>query len=131
MTLEDMTTLVIPVFTVGWLRRTRTPILNIDPETGERRLLCPECEKGEIRRSKARNFLERVRRDYSRLRVFRCERCGWRGWLEVIDPGHNGDLGDHAVDLTELDDADFQTPIQSSNSRKKRHRSKRKAARRP
>jgi hypothetical protein len=33
-----------------------------------------------VHRSRAKTFLERVRRQFSMKRLFRCNACGWRGW---------------------------------------------------
>jgi FlaA1/EpsC-like NDP-sugar epimerase len=42
---------------------------------------CPSCITARVHRSRARNFLERMRRNRSAERLFRCTSCGWRGWL--------------------------------------------------
>jgi Polysaccharide biosynthesis protein len=42
---------------------------------------CPSCITARVHRSRARNFLERMRRNRSAERLFRCTGCGWRGWL--------------------------------------------------
>jgi hypothetical protein len=42
---------------------------------------CTECKAARVRRSKARSLVERVRRDFGQERLFRCDACGWRGWL--------------------------------------------------
>ena len=42
---------------------------------------CPSCITVRVHRSRARNFLERMRRNRSVERLFRCNSCGWRGWL--------------------------------------------------
>lgn len=41
---------------------------------------CPQCRSNRIHRSRTRTFLERLRRQFSTRRLFRCEACGWRGW---------------------------------------------------
>ncbi len=41
---------------------------------------CPSCESNRIHRSRTRTFVERLRRQFSSKRLFRCETCGWRGW---------------------------------------------------
>lgn len=33
-----------------------------------------------MNRSRAKGFFERLRRDFSQKRLFRCHACGWRGW---------------------------------------------------
>jgi len=42
---------------------------------------CPSCVTARVHRSRARNFVERMRRNRSAERLFRCDSCGWRGWL--------------------------------------------------
>ena len=42
---------------------------------------CLECKAARVHRSKARSLIERLRRDFGQERLFRCEGCGWRGWL--------------------------------------------------
>ena len=41
---------------------------------------CPKCESNRVRRSRAKGFFERLRRDFSQKKLFRCHACGWRGW---------------------------------------------------
>jgi FlaA1/EpsC-like NDP-sugar epimerase len=42
---------------------------------------CPKCGATTLYRSKARTLPERVRRNLSVQRLFRCTTCEWRGWL--------------------------------------------------
>jgi FlaA1/EpsC-like NDP-sugar epimerase len=42
---------------------------------------CPSCISVRVHRSRARHVVERLRRDRTAERLFRCEACGWRGWL--------------------------------------------------
>ena len=42
---------------------------------------CPSCVASKVHRSHARNLRERIRRRRSAERLFRCDACGWRGWL--------------------------------------------------
>ena len=42
---------------------------------------CPGCGEGALYRSRARNFSENVKKKLTMKRLFRCHRCGWRGWL--------------------------------------------------
>ena len=42
---------------------------------------CPSCISAKVHRSHARNVVERVRRSMTPERLFRCDACGWRGWL--------------------------------------------------
>jgi FlaA1/EpsC-like NDP-sugar epimerase len=42
---------------------------------------CPSCVSARVYRSRSRNVLERLRRGMTAERLFRCDACGWRGWL--------------------------------------------------
>jgi hypothetical protein len=42
---------------------------------------CPKCQSLTLHRSRARTIAERVRRNFSVQRLFRCTTCDWRGWL--------------------------------------------------
>ena len=42
---------------------------------------CPSCISARVHRSHARNLVERMRRNMAPERLFRCDACGWRGWL--------------------------------------------------
>jgi hypothetical protein len=59
---------------------------------------CPSCITARVHRSHARNFRERMRRKRSPERLFRCNQCGWRGWLMPL------------VSLDAEPVADLQTP---------------------
>lgn len=50
---------------------------------------CPKCKSNRIHRSRSRNWWERLRRDFSRNRPYRCEACGWRGWGPETDPQYS------------------------------------------
>jgi len=54
---------------------------------------CPRCAALTLYRSKARSLPERVRRNFSDQRLFRCTSCGWRGWLLPLhfDDGSNAE----------------------------------------
>ena len=41
---------------------------------------CPQCGSNRINRSRSKGFFERLRREFSQKRLFRCQACGWRGW---------------------------------------------------
>jgi UDP-GlcNAc:undecaprenyl-phosphate GlcNAc-1-phosphate transferase len=64
---------------------------------------CPQCRSQQVRRSKARSFNERLRRSYSLKRLFRCQRCGWRGWLVPLDCPPPARAVTWAPDLTAID----------------------------
>jgi UDP-GlcNAc:undecaprenyl-phosphate GlcNAc-1-phosphate transferase len=42
---------------------------------------CPCCRSANTRRSHSRNLYERIRKARSMSRLYRCNDCGWRGWL--------------------------------------------------
>jgi FlaA1/EpsC-like NDP-sugar epimerase len=42
---------------------------------------CPKCQSLTLHRSRARSLPERVRRNFSVQRLYRCTSCDWRGWL--------------------------------------------------
>ena len=46
---------------------------------------CPRCHGGRAHRSHTRTLPERIRKDFTVDRLFRCDECGWRGWLQ---PSH-------------------------------------------
>jgi FlaA1/EpsC-like NDP-sugar epimerase len=48
---------------------------------------CPNCRTGRARRSRARTIPERIRKEFTAARLFRCDECGWRGWLLPLDFG--------------------------------------------
>jgi len=48
---------------------------------------CPRCPDGHVRRSRARSLPERIRREFTSERLYRCAECGWRGWLMPMDFG--------------------------------------------
>ena len=66
---------------------------------------CPSCRERKLHRSRARSLQERLRRGWTTKRLFRCEGCGWRGWLVPIERFAGESAGaTEPVDLTELDD---------------------------
>ncbi len=48
---------------------------------------CPSCKGWRVHRSKARNLYERLRKSRTDRRLYRCEECGWRGWLIPLEFG--------------------------------------------
>lgn len=70
----------------------------------ETREKCPSCHQPALQRSRARSLPERVRRGWSEKRLFRCDQCGWRGWMMPLDrflPTMTEEQG--TVDLSGLD----------------------------
>ncbi len=49
---------------------------------------CPECGN-HLHRSRSHNLREKLIRTFSRLKMYRCHKCDWRGWL---NPGKKKDL---------------------------------------
>jgi predicted RNA-binding Zn-ribbon protein involved in translation (DUF1610 family) len=41
---------------------------------------CPACGSNRVFRSKTRTAFERVRRQFTMKRPYRCHACNWRGW---------------------------------------------------
>jgi FlaA1/EpsC-like NDP-sugar epimerase len=67
-------------------------------------LACTECGRSGLRRSRARSRYERLRKNWSAKRIFRCEHCGWRGWLMPLDRLLvSAESAKPAVDLSDLD----------------------------
>jgi len=67
---------------------------------------CPSCISARVHRSHARTIVERMRRNMGPERLFRCDACGWRGWLMPLVSIESG-LADQAPapNLAEVDEA--------------------------
>ena len=65
---------------------------------------CPSCISARVHRSHSRNVVERMRRNMSAERLFRCDACGWRGWLMPL-VSIDGDISDNrsAPNLADVD----------------------------
>jgi len=50
----------------------------------EARIPCPSCTDGALTRSRTRTRAERLRKQVTGLRLYRCSHCGWRGWRDQI-----------------------------------------------
>ena len=46
---------------------------------------CTRCGGRNVRRSRAHGFYERMRKLHTPTRPYRCDDCGWRGWLLPLD----------------------------------------------
>ena len=67
---------------------------------------CPSCAGGHVRRSRTRKLRERIRRELTAQRPFRCTDCGWRGWLMPKDCTDHVPLEHQTVpDLASIDSA--------------------------
>ena len=75
---------------------------------------CPSCGSQQMQRSKLRTLVEKLRKTYTSKRLFRCQRCGWRGWLRPLDPVACA-LNDRVepLDLSSIDDAPLEAPVAS------------------
>jgi hypothetical protein len=66
---------------------------------------CPRCRAHRLHRSRARTLPERVRRNFSARRLFRCDACQWRGWLIPLEFANPNAMTDPAgPDLGSLDE---------------------------
>jgi hypothetical protein len=73
---------------------------------------CPSCINARVHRSRARNLMERVRRGMTSERLFRCESCGWRGWLMPLVSIEGEPVTDFdAPNLSTLDKAVDSSPV--------------------
>jgi UDP-GlcNAc:undecaprenyl-phosphate GlcNAc-1-phosphate transferase len=73
--------------------------------------LCPSCGKSAAFRSKARNSFERFRKVRTQKRLYRCEECGWRGWLLPLEFAVEAAVGnDDLPNFGELDGAVRKEP---------------------
>jgi hypothetical protein len=85
---------------------------------------CPRCQAMRLHRSRARSLSERVRRNFSARRLFRCDECEWRGWLiplEFADP--DATPATATPDLVSLDEAvrTMREPLRRSFSPRDMH----------
>ena len=80
---------------------------------------CPSCISPRVHRSRSRSVFERVRRGMAAERLFRCDTCGWRGWLMplVNIEGEPADLVE-APDLGSLDKTVWSLPAPALRSRR-------------
>jgi UDP-GlcNAc:undecaprenyl-phosphate GlcNAc-1-phosphate transferase len=73
--------------------------------------LCPSCGKSAAFRSKARNSFERFRKVRTQKRLYRCEECGWRGWLLPLEFAVEAAVGkDDVLNFGDLDGAVRKEP---------------------
>jgi uncharacterized protein with PIN domain len=46
---------------------------------------CSSCKsESTLRNSRARNTKEKIIRSFSWLELYRCKKCGWRGWKATV-----------------------------------------------
>jgi hypothetical protein len=61
---------------------------------------CPKCGGRDMRRSRATGMYERFRKLHTPTRPFRCDDCGWRGWLLPLE---------HTVPFHEVAEPDLRS----------------------
>jgi hypothetical protein len=73
---------------------------------------CPSCAGRNMSRSQARTLYERLRKGHTPKRLYRCQPCGWRGWLAPLEFGclAPGD-GAEVLDLSRIDSALDAPPL--------------------
>jgi hypothetical protein len=65
---------------------------------------CPKCSSHRLVRSHAHSVNERVRKQFTAQRLFRCGACGWRGWLLPAEAREDAVLEQRTPpDFSELD----------------------------
>ena len=73
---------------------------------------CPKCKATPVHRSKSRTIIERAKRQFTAERLFRCDACGWRGWLiPLVRLEGDPVMDDAGPDLATLDDAVKSNPV--------------------
>lgn len=78
--------------------------------------LCPACRSKDIHRSKSRNALERWRKEHSDKRLFRCHKCGWRGWGIPLGSDYHPPVEENAVDVEQIR-FDVESPDRDTKDR--------------
>ena len=46
--------------------------------------ICPACNSPEVHRSRSRSIAEKLKKAITEDRLFRCQKCGWRGWMTPL-----------------------------------------------
>jgi predicted RNA-binding Zn-ribbon protein involved in translation (DUF1610 family) len=91
---------------------TASPVAPVRIGDDALRQECPKCQTGHVHRSKARNVFERVQRGLKDERLYRCDDCGWRGWLTPLVYADAEPIAEHETpDLTALDNAPAVPPV--------------------
>jgi hypothetical protein len=68
----------------------------------------------QLHRSRARNVLERFRKARSMKRLYRCDGCGWRGWLLPLEQALALEASGVRADGIGPDAADLQSILASA-----------------
>jgi predicted RNA-binding Zn-ribbon protein involved in translation (DUF1610 family) len=75
---------------------------------------CPVCGSHRVFRSRTRTRFERLRRELTSKRPYRCHACSWRGWapegLLVTADGEVADVPPAPPDLHAIDSALSKAP---------------------
>jgi hypothetical protein len=45
--------------------------------------VCPDCGSTRVHRSRSTSVAEKLQKNMTTRRLFRCHDCGWRGWLDT------------------------------------------------
>ncbi|MBI2833572.1 MAG: hypothetical protein HYX76_03990 [Acidobacteria bacterium] len=78
---------------------------------------CPNCGSENIHRSRSRTLVERFWKRVGTERLFRCHKCGWRGWGVLTEsPGHASDLTAD-VESPDFDSIDEALDVRNTMSR--------------
>jgi UDP-GlcNAc:undecaprenyl-phosphate GlcNAc-1-phosphate transferase len=88
---------------------TRVPIV-----AGQR---CPSCTSYTLFRSHVKKMTERLQKRLTHKRLYRCQDCGWRGWIQALDVSIYQTLPQAPLRSPALDPFDLAL---SRNSRSKR-----------
>ena len=68
---------------------------------------CPSCGSPRVFRSKTRTAFERLRRQFTMKRPYRCHACDWRGWApdgtQAVAPADVIDAPAAPLDLAAID----------------------------
>ncbi|HNV01946.1 MAG TPA: hypothetical protein PLE61_07535 [Vicinamibacterales bacterium] len=70
---------------------------------------CPACGSRRVYRSRTRSVFERIRRQVTTKRPFRCHNCNWRGWVaeaaRLVTPRQPAKASPPPPDLSAVDSA--------------------------
>jgi hypothetical protein len=70
---------------------------------------CPVCGSNRVFRSKTRGFVEKLRRQFTVKRPYRCHACDWRGWsaegAQAVSPKDILEAATAPPDLSAIDAA--------------------------
>ena len=95
------------------IRTRETARPPVEPVHVPRGRPCPHCSADRLSRSRSRNTAERLRKQFTKHRLFRCEACGWRGWLMPVHFGPDVHESAEMPDLSDLDRA-IAAPVSPS-----------------